>query len=393
MHKRSLLHIVGKSLGTFLTYQRHVEMSSMLNFPLAPPITSSVQITLHCNSKCSYCNIWKLKEKSKVLSLDSIDKIFNSLRKLGVRIVSLTGGEPLTRDDLDEVVRLANRYGLLPHVCTNGISLTKDRALQLAEAGVYSIILSLDTLDPEVYEKHRGVRFKFGQRALTSLSYLVNEYPSVCGAVNCVITRHNIGKLVPFVKEISEYGERKILVNLQPYHHPPAFAKISLELNKEMITKLRACYRDMLPENDLIPSPELKPILEKEIEELIQLKEKGLPLNNSEFYLRSIPDFLFDNKLPGGFNCLAGYTGIIILYDLKVLPCWRSPPVGDLQKKELTDIWFSQRYRKQRSAMKRLRCSGCMLLCHNEPGWYEWYNFIYKSSRHLTNSEVEEWSK
>jgi MoaA/NifB/PqqE/SkfB family radical SAM enzyme len=313
------------------------------------------------------------------MPLDTLGRIFGSLRKLGVRIVSLTGGEPLMRNDLAEVIHLAKCYGLLPHVCTNGIALTRERAAELVKAGVYSIILSLDTLDPEIYEKHRGVSFRFAEQALASLAYIVNEHPQICGAVNCVITSYNIGKLVSFVKKISELGKGKIFVNLQPYHSPPTFAEISQGLNQEMISKLKVYYQDMLPENGLIPNHELKPILEKEIEELIQLKKGKVSLNNSEFYLRRISNFLFDNKLPNDFRCLAGFTGIVIRYDLKVLPCWRLPPVGDLQREELVDIWFSQRYRKKRAAMKRLRCPMCILLCHNEPGWYEWYNSIYKS--------------
>jgi len=314
------------------------------------------------------------------MPLDTLGGIFGSLRKLGARIVSLTGGEPLTRNDLAEVIHLAKCYGLLPHVCTNGIALTRQRAAELVKAGVYSIILSLDTIDPEIYEKHRGVPFKFAEQALASLAYIVNEHPQICGAVNCVITCHNIGNVVSFVRQISEFGERKILVNLQPYHQPSTFSEISRELTRETREKLWACYQDVLPENNPIPSNESKSIFEKEIEELIQLKRDGFPLNNSEYYLRAIPDFLFDNKLPRGFTCVAGYTGIFIRYDLKVLPCWRLPPIGDLRKEKLTNIWFSGRYRKIRREMKNLRCPKCLLLCHNEPGWFELYNSIYKSS-------------
>ena len=378
--KWPLLYTVGKGLGKFLTYKRFVEISSKLNFPFAPPLVSSVQITLHCNSRCIYCNIWKLKDNSEVVPLDTLDRIFSSLRRLGVRIISLTGGEPLTRNDLPEVIWLAKRYGLLPHVCTNGISLTKERAVELAEAGIHSIILSLDTLDSKVYEKHRGVPFKLAERALTSLTYIVNEYPQICSAVNCVITCYNIGKVVSFVRQISEFGGGKILVNLQPYHQPSTFSEISRELSRETRDKLWACYQDVLPEDNPIPSNGSKSIFEKEIEELIQLKKDGFPLNNSEYYLRAIPDFLFDNKLPRGFICIAGYTGIFIRYDLKVLPCWKLPPIGDLRKEKLTDIWFSGRYKKIRREMKSLRCPGCLLLCHNEPGWFELYNSVYKSS-------------
>jgi len=375
--KKFLVHLVEKSLRKFLSYKELVEISSKLNFPFAPPLISSIQITMNCNSRCSYCDIWKLKE-NEMIDIVYLEEIFSSLSDLGIKIVSLTGGEPLIRDDISDIIRLARHYGLQPHICTNGISLTKKKAIDLANAGVSSIILSLDTLNPEIYEKIRGVPFKFAERALETLSFIAGKYPNICCAVNCVITKHNIRDIFSFVEKISKYGRGKILVNLQPYHPPAFFSEISRGLNPEIANKLWELYQNKPPRENLIPSPEIKPIFEEEIEKLLQFK-KGC-LNNSEFYLKSLSDFLFNNKLPSNLNCLFGYMGFVIRYDLKVLPCWRLPPVGDLRKEKLSDIWFSKRYTEVRRKMKNLECPGCLLLCHNEPGWFDLYNSVYKSS-------------
>jgi len=375
--RKSLLRLAEKSFGKFLSYKKLVEISSNFNFPLAPPLISYIQITMHCNSRCSYCDIWKLQE-NEMISLDTLEEVFSSLSDLGVKIVSLTGGEPLTRSDISDVVRLAKSYGLQSHICTNGISLTRKRAIELVDAGISSIILSLDTLNPEMYEKLRGVPFKFAEQALDTLSFITNEYPNIFCAVNCVITKHNIGNISSLVERISEYGQGKISVNLQPYHLPSSFSEISRKLNPKIADKLWKWYQNELPRDNLIPNPELKPIFEEEIEKLIQFKKESL--NNSEFYLKSLPDFLFNNKLPPNFSCIFGYIGFVIRYDLKVLPCWRLPPVGDLRKEDLSNIWFSKRYNKIRKKMKNLECPGCLLLCHNEPGWFNFYNSVYKSS-------------
>jgi MoaA/NifB/PqqE/SkfB family radical SAM enzyme len=370
---------MGKGLRRYLSYKRLVEVSSELNFPLAPPLISFIQITMRCNSRCSYCDIWKLKEH-EMPSIDTLEEIFSSLRDLGVKIVSLTGGEPLTRNDLPDIIQLARHRNLQTHVCTNGIYLTKERAVELAEAGVSSIILSLDTLDPKIYERHRGVPFKFAERALDALSFIAEKYSSVFCAVNCVITKYNIGNIASFVEKVCERGRGKISVNLQPYHLPASFLKISREwgLKPEMVNKLLNRHRSTA-KNDLNPSPELKPIFEAEIKRLIRLK-KSFPLSNSVLYIKSIPEFLFDNKLPSNFSCLFGYMGFVIRYDLRVSPCWRLPPIGDLQKEKLSKIWFSKRYSKVRRRMRNLECPKCLLPCHNEPGWFTYYNFVYKCS-------------
>lgn len=380
----ALIHVLEKGLGKFLSYKRLVEISNKFNVPLAPPLTSAVQVTLRCNSKCSYCPLWRLRNGYQV-SLNNLDEVFNSLRKIGVRSVTLTGGGPLTRKDLEEVVSLAKHHGMLVDVCTNGILLTKERALKLAEVGVNGIMLSLDTSDPEIYEKHRGIPFRFAERALTSLVYITNQYPAIHGNVTCVVSRYNIGKLVSFVNWIYEYGEGKISVTLQPFHRLPPFpdAQNLTQKSLNLANKLLAYYQDKTLQGEFIPNPELRSIFESVVRELIQLKKlrRGSPLNNSEFYLKSMADFLFDNKMPDGFNCVADYIGIVVRSNLEVAPCWRLPPIGDLEEEELMNIWFSERYRRQRMAMKHLKCPGCMLLCHTESSWDEWYNMIYKSSR------------
>lgn len=378
-----IINLLGNSLGKFIKYTTLVDLSSKLNYPLIPPITASVSITQFCNSKCSYCDIWRLEEDFQEVSLDNLDIIFKSLKKLGVKLVSLTGGEPLTRFDLDEIISLAKYYGLIVHVGTNGILLTKERALKLKEAGVDNITLSMDSFDPIVYEGHRGVPFKFVEQALSSLLYIVNKYPSLWCNITCVVTRNNIGTLVDFVTRISEYGGGKISVTLQPYHKPLSFSEL-IQLTPKLQRRqneLLHYYQEKSSNDGIIPGQELRPAFEKEIQELIQLKKGnlGFKLNNSEYYLRSMPDFLFDNKLPDGLNCVSGYTGVVIRSDLEVCSCWRLPSIGNLEEEELKDIWYSQRFRKSRIAMKHLECSGCMLLCHNEPGFNDLHNTLYRS--------------
>jgi MoaA/NifB/PqqE/SkfB family radical SAM enzyme len=211
----------------------------------------------------------------------------------------------------------------------------------------------------------------------------VNEYPAVGGTVNCVVTRHNIPELADFVKGITEYGKSRITITFQPYHPPPSFSEISCELDQEMTKRLWSCFKDRPPEN-LAPRDGLKQSLEKEIQKLVNLKREGFPIRNSEIYLRRIPEFLMDGKLPRDFSCIAGYTGFFMRYDLKVLPCYRLPPAGDACKEDLAEIWFSGKYRRQRKKMKRLFCHGCMFLCYNDPGCsssamtWKFYDCIYK---------------
>jgi len=377
---------IQKVLGKFISYQKLVGISNMLNYPLVNPISASILITSRCNSKCIYCSVWKLGDDYKDISIDKLDKLFKSLKKIGVRVIFLSGGEPLIRDDLEEIISLAKHYDLLVEVSTNGILFTKRRAQRLIESGVDNIILSLDSLDPEIYQMHRGVPFKIGKQALENLLYVKNEYPTVACNITCVVTRYNIGTLVSFINQIHEYTKGKISIDLQPYNRSHTY---SLELLENLSPKLQKIANKVLlyqkefsqNERNLIPTSELRTIFKEEIQQLINLKKNkhNFPLNNSEFYLKSMSDFLFDNKMPRGLNCVSGYMRIIIRNDLELAPCWQLPSIGDLNNEELTDIWFSKKFREQRKAMKNKKCPGCMLLCHTETGHFEWYNHIYKN--------------
>ena len=375
--KKTFSSFVGKGLRNFLSCEKLVDVSSRLNLPLIPPIIASIKITNRCNSKCSYCDIWK-SWKYEDLSLIDIERLFGSLRKLGTKSITLGGGEPLIHSDLIQMVSLAKSYGLRIHVLTNGVKLTREKTIELVEGGVSTINLSLDTRDSGIYRKHRGVSFKFAEQALASLLHAIEEYPNFCAVCTCVVTAYNIDRLVPLVQWICEYGKGGILMNFQSYNPVPTLSYMLQHSTRQQLMESVAHCQDLPAvlrgDSNLAPNPLLKPVLIKQIDELIQLKNSGFPINNSAFYLKGIPDFLFDHKLPSNFECSTGYTSVFIGSDLKISPCWRLPPIGDLHQEDIRDVWFSKRYQEQRKKMKHLRCPTCWLPCHNEPEWYRYFS-------------------
>jgi GTP 3',8-cyclase len=137
---------------------------SMLLDRLDRPLASlRVSVTDRCNLRCSYCMpeadyVWL--PRSDVLSFEEIGRLVDLFGRLGVSRLRLTGGEPLLRRNLVELVRqLATR----PHVrdlalTTNGLLLA-DQARALRGAGLHRLTLSLDTLRAERFRaltRHDG---------------------------------------------------------------------------------------------------------------------------------------------------------------------------------------------------------------------------------------------
>lgn len=222
--KKLFVNIMRNGLRRFFNFRRLIEISSMLNFPVAPPLTAEVKVTHKCDLKCKYCDVWRSQDKTIDLSTEQLTEIFASLKTLGVRIVTITGGESLLHPDLEKIVTIARRYHLRIHIITKCALLTNDKAVKLIEARANCIILSLDTLDPETCENLTGTSFNFAEKALKSLLYVKEKYQDIDVAVNCVINRYNIGEIAYFVKKITDYDKGKILINFQSYQRIPSCA-------------------------------------------------------------------------------------------------------------------------------------------------------------------------
>ncbi len=112
-----------------------------------------VSVTDRCNYRCNYCMpldeyVWT--EKSALLSFEEITRLASLFLKHGVEHIRLTGGEPLVRQNLSELVaRLTQLEGLRDLSLTTNGSLLGARASSLRRAGLNRINVSLDTLRPD----------------------------------------------------------------------------------------------------------------------------------------------------------------------------------------------------------------------------------------------------
>jgi cyclic pyranopterin phosphate synthase len=116
-----------------------------------------VSVTDRCDFRCVYCMAEDMSflPKAEVLSLEELDRLCSAFVGLGVRKLRLTGGEPLVRKNIMELIRNLSRHlrsGALEELTltTNGSQLAK-YADELARCGVKRLNVSIDTLDPEKF--------------------------------------------------------------------------------------------------------------------------------------------------------------------------------------------------------------------------------------------------
>ena len=87
------------------------------------PVLCNYYVTYRCNASCSFCDIWE--KPSPYIKLDEVEQNLKDLKKLGVHVIDLTGGEPLLHRELDSILLLAKSMGFITTVTTNGLLYSK----------------------------------------------------------------------------------------------------------------------------------------------------------------------------------------------------------------------------------------------------------------------------
>ena len=127
-----------------------------LRDPYNRPVSNlRVSLTPKCNLSCIYCHKEGEESPKDQLSVEEIAEILRVAAKFEIRSAKFTGGEPLLRRDLLEIIRSVPDT-MESSLTTNG-TLLADLAFRLKEAGLRRVNVSLDSLDSETYKKITGI--------------------------------------------------------------------------------------------------------------------------------------------------------------------------------------------------------------------------------------------
>jgi MoaA/NifB/PqqE/SkfB family radical SAM enzyme len=115
------------------------------------PLLAHLVVTRYCNLECAYC--FEYDKVSKPVPVAELLKRVDALARLGTQIVTLTGGEPLSHPDHDEVVRRIRSHGMMATTITNGFLLTAARIIAMNAAGLQELQISIDGVKPDAISK------------------------------------------------------------------------------------------------------------------------------------------------------------------------------------------------------------------------------------------------
>ncbi len=205
-----------------------------------------ISLTDRCNFRCVYCMpaeglAWL--PKREILSYEEILRLARIFIDLGIRTVRLTGGEPLMRQDIDVLIEGLTRLesSLDLSMTTNGFFL-REKAGRLAEAGLKRINVSLDSLQPERFE--RMVR-RDGQLVFKILEgmRLAREVGLAPIKINCVVMRgYNDDELEDFARLGREKDYQVRFIEYMPLDAQGEWSMKTVVPGAEILARIHAAF-------------------------------------------------------------------------------------------------------------------------------------------------------
>lgn len=215
------------------------------------------ELTYRCPLACGYCsNPIELARYTDELTTADWQRVFTEAADLGVLQCHLSGGEPLLRRDLPELVRTANELGMYTNLVTSAIGLSRPRAIGLKEAGLDHVQVSVQADEPATSDRIAGLR-SFDRKV--QACRLVRElgWPLT---VNVVLHRQNIDRVAEIIDLVEELqADRVELANTQYYgwawKNRTALlpSRGQLDRAEEIVTAARERLRDRMEVVHVLP--------------------------------------------------------------------------------------------------------------------------------------------
>jgi pyrroloquinoline quinone biosynthesis protein E len=182
---------------------------------LPKPLSLIAEVTHRCPLHCLYCsNPLEMQRAEEELSTDQWKQVFQQAAALGIMHLHLTGGEPLARKDLAELISAARDTGLYINMITSGVGLTEERLATLVDAGLEHLQLSFQDLDEASANHIAGTRAHALKLALIPI---LKKFP-LAFTVNLVVHRMNLDRLEAFIGLAEELApDRLEIAHVQYY--------------------------------------------------------------------------------------------------------------------------------------------------------------------------------
>jgi MoaA/NifB/PqqE/SkfB family radical SAM enzyme len=288
------------------------------------PTFVSFNVAERCNEACPMCAVWR--EPGPELPVQELERIFADLKRFGLMVVEVSGGEPFLRPDICEIFAFLDRLGFLYTTTTNGTIVTDEllEGLRRVE-GLLQLAVSLDSLDRSVYARLRGRDLL--PQVLGNLEKISAARLPQPVKLNLIMSRHNFRETLEILRFAGEQG---FYLSVFPVNTGHGFAH-------------RAA--DPLFEASAAEREEMAALFR----ELARLRRGGSLLWEYSGFYELAADYVLGR---GSALCDAGELYVDLRGDGRLAVCIDQPEFADLRRESVAAAW-------PRIARQQERISAC----------------------------------
>lgn len=282
------------------------------------------EITRSCNLACAHCRAAAHCEPYEgELSLEECKALIDDIASITDPILILTGGEPLMRSDIWDIIDYAREAGCHPVIGTNGTLIDDDMARKIAEHGIAKVSVSLDFPTPEGQDAFRGEQGAF-QQTIAGMRHLRKH--NVAVQVNTTVTKMNKDQL----DALHDLAEREGASDYHPFLLVPTGRGsdlVDVELTPEEYDEVLiwAYQRQKTSPMGFKPTdaPQFYRILRQ------QAACEGISVSPKTFGHQALTR-----------GCLGGISFVFISHRGDVQPCgYFDMQLGNVRDRSFEDIW------------------------------------------------------
>lgn len=319
--------------------------------------------THRCNLRCQHCYASAGQAMEDELTTDEALSLIDQLSKLGVAVLAFSGGEPLVRPDIMQLIHHAREKGIYVAIATNGTLITPEKAKELHDAGVEYIQISVDGADAKTHDELRGISGCF-ERTIAGVKNAVAEGFFV--NISTTATNSNYDQIPKIIDFCNELGVNWVMA----YNFVPTGRALNI-IDNDLSPQKREDLLNLLLEKNRTSQCQVLTTAPQFARVALQHSCPGSQMMVPTHFCNSeVDETLFGlTKFIGG--CGAGRFYMAIRANGDIDPCVFFPKtVGNVRTADLEDLWLhNQLFEDLRNKDKldghcgdceyRYHCGGC----------------------------------
>jgi organic radical activating enzyme len=316
---------------------------------LGRPFYAYCRVTRRCNLECMMCSVWKKANREEEMTLEEISVVADTLERIHVPNIVITGGDPFLREDLPEIVETFSKRGFSVRVQTNGGAHVTDSMFErVVSAGVDDFTVSLDTLDKNKQDyicNGEGV----WDGAVRTLRRAAERLPGAANVASCVVSRLNLHELPDIVRFTTSLGVYCTLVPVVLARRPDDPDLFRAYCNEFSFAGVDPAFVDRI------------------YDELLTLKGQGYRMMISTRFLQDSRQWVKTEDVR--WDCHAGELYFEVFTDGSVGICNDVAGAGRIIGGDFLADFPTRSYRNRVRELRAV-CPGCTYACYREPSYF-----------------------